>query len=201
MIQSTGVSTPDLIYRFVDEKGAVNYVKRDMMIGRHRHYLPAKITGLLHSKPQTGLSFSKSPRQWWMNGNICFVVDRSKIDVPSHEINGHAIYMLTQMMDDRKAFMSVSKRELEMACERAIRDSLRDPTEVFVVPSIRGLSDVLVEIRIMAEIDKKALMDIRSYCEKFKIPLKNFMIKVSYVDHDPIPTDEDSDNLRGVFAM
>lgn len=161
------------IYRWVDEKAVKSYLRANAMIGRWRHYLPAKVSGLHHSKFQTGLSFSTDDRRWSVAGNVCFVVDRAKLDVPSYDLNGQAIYTLSDMIDLIKngGGVAVSRSDYEAAVRHAIEDSRNDPDEVFVVPAVRDLAAKLIEIR-HTQVEPKTLDLLRSYCDQHGVPLR-----------------------------
>lgn len=160
-----------LIYRWVDEKGCLSYLRSNAMIGRVRHYLPKQLSGAFHSNFKTGLSFSPSPIKWSDSAiPICFVVDRTRLDSPVIDINGQAVFELTGVVDAYKAFHVTSN--MKWYRDNAIQASTDDPDEAFVIGNIRNLSDKLVEIRIRngASLSKKIEDVIEKYCSEHGIP-------------------------------
>ena len=166
-------STPEHLFRWVDDKGAGYYLRSDAMIGRHRHFLPAKISGLFHSKFQTGLSFGMNAHQWGLGGTVCFVVARAKIDVAAHVISGEAIYRLSDFMTRLKlgaGFVSTQEAYPQRLRE-AVAECLAEPDEVFVVPALRNLAAKLVEIRHRNATPKTVRL-LEGYCETHNLPLR-----------------------------
>ena len=144
--------TDAYIVRWVEQKGARQYVRKDAMIGRVRHWVPHEISGLDKIYPKTGLSFGIPDKNWNAHGKegIGFVVDRGRLDNHICDIDGHEIFLMSDAYD-RRRFMVVD--DLPEMRSRAVRASLDDPDEAFVIGDIRDLHSKLLKIHIGPGVD------------------------------------------------
>lgn len=152
-----------LIYRWVDMKATKSYIRLNKMIGRTKHWIPRELIGANKISQKRGISFSELPNKWNVHDDdgICFVLNRDKITNPIIDLNGQAIYELGQYYQDISW-----RRELNA---RAIKRSLADPDEVFVVGDIDDLGNKIDAILIKRESDAMLFKD---YCSEFNIKLR-----------------------------
>ena len=170
-IKENATTTPNLIYRWVDDKAALSYVKLDGMKARFSHYLPAKVSGNYHSKFCKGLSFSHLPDNWRVRGDtdICFALDRTKLPSSAIDINGQATYELGQMMEAWRDFrINPGKDGYNDAVDRVING---DHDEVFVLGNIPNLHECLASIKIGA-CKTKTLEMLEKYCTQYSIQME-----------------------------
>jgi hypothetical protein len=157
------------LYRWVDDKGALAYIRRDAMVGRTKHYIPKAMIPNVNKYGRatwfTGLSFSRDDARWNIAGSCCFVV--SGIPNDCFNINGQAVYNYGQAVASR----SCGPDELQQYEQNAVEDSQNEPDETFVVGNIQMLSKYLAEIRIKNSIPPKVLAAVRSYSEQNNIQL------------------------------
>lgn len=157
----------DEMFRWVDDAAATSYVRIDAMVARHRHFIPKEISGL-HTKAYTGLSFSHSPSSWNAagEGKICFVVSRTKLSNTVVDINGQAIFDLTQEMKS----LSRDRHWVKTYRDRAVEMSERKPDEAFVIGDIRPLSSVLERI-VIFDARPATLARLEAYGELHKVEI------------------------------
>lgn len=167
-------SIPNLIYRWIDERGCMSYLRSNAMIGRVRHFIPRQLSGEFHSNFKTGLSFALDDRSWLNVGTpICFVVRRNALGVPVVNINGQAIYDLSGAEETRRTY-SMDQATYQQYLKNAIEDSKTDPTEAFVIGNIRDLATKLERIHVRPDGDNvspKGTNALRAYCQQYNIPL------------------------------
>lgn len=162
------------LHRWVDYKAARQYIRRNAMIGRVRHWLPHEISGLDKIYPKTGLSFAipGGGSNWNAHGKsaIRFTVDRARLDNHIVDIDGQAIFEFSDIYDARYEMpgLNLFKRRIEVIerC-RAKQD------EAFVIGNIRGLSDKLLAIEIGCEVDSKTREKVGDYARMNDIPLED----------------------------
>lgn len=173
--EAAGDTTP-FMYRWVDEKAAASYLRIDAMVARVRHYLPKKISGHFHSKFITGLSFSHHPTMWRADKDmLCFVVDRTKLKKPNQciDINGQAIYNLTQTVDMLRNYMTqMTRGEFDQQIANVLDDCQTDPDEVFVIGDLRNLGAALAKIMVPPSCSPALLKKLQSYCAQHQIALE-----------------------------
>ena len=162
---------PSNLIRWVERKGASQYVRRDAMIGRVRHWIPHEISGLDKIYPKTGLSFGISGKNWNAHGKegIGFIVDRMLLDNYIYDIDGHEIFLMSDAYD-RRSFMAVEG--LPEMRARAVKASLDDPDEAFVIGDIRKLHSKLIGIRIGSEVDDGTREIVSKYADQHGIKIK-----------------------------
>ena len=162
---------PSHLIRWVDRKGASQYVRRDAMIGRVRHWIPHEISGLDKIYPKTGLSFGIPDKNWNAHGRegIGFVVDRKRLSNHICDIDGHEIFLMSDAYD-RRNFMAVE--DLPEMRARAVRASLDDPDEAFVIGDIRELHRKLIGILIGSEVDDRTRKLVSGYAENHGIEIE-----------------------------
>lgn len=162
---------PSRLIRWVERKAASQYVRRDAMIGRVRHWIPHEISGLDKIYPKTGLSFGLPGRNWNAHGQegIGFVVDRTLLDNHVCDIDGHEIFLLSDAYD-RRRFMAVEDLPQMRAC--AVRASLDDPDEAFIIGDIRELHGKLTGIRIGSEVDDRTRRLVSEYAARHGIEIE-----------------------------
>lgn len=161
--------TPSPIYRWVDAKTARRYMRLDAMIGRTRHWLPRQVTGLDKIYHKRGLSFATEFGRWMdVMLPVGFVVDAEKLDNRIARIDGHQIYLFSDMMDLHRGGLRCLEgmtRQREYAIER----SRTAPDEAFVIGDIRGMSAHVREIVVR---DEPSATLMRPWCEDRNIPLR-----------------------------
>jgi len=158
-----------LVYRWVDARTARRYMRLDAMIGRTRHWLPRQVTGLDKIYPKLGLSFAIEFGRWMdVMLPIGFVVDANALDNRIARIDGHEIYMFSDMMDLHRCGLRCLEG-LTRQREHAIRKSHENPDEAFVIGDIRGLSAHVREIVVR---DDASASLMRPWCEKHAIPMR-----------------------------
>lgn len=155
------------ISRWVDEKGAMNYIRRDAMVGRVRHWLPKEISGLDKIYPKTGLSFAPlgGRSNWNAHGTegICFLVNKNLLSNKVCAINGQAVFEFSQSYDLYK--QHIPQYDLKELRERAIDESENHPDETFVIGNIRDLHSVLTGVQIGVGVSDKTKSAITTYCD------------------------------------
>lgn len=159
---------PSHLIRWVDRKGASQYVRRDAMIGRVRHWIPHEISGLDKIYPKTGLSFGIPGKNWNAHGSegIGFVVDRTRLANHICDIDGHEIFLMSDAYD-RRNFMAVE--DLPEMRARAVKASLDDPDEAFVIGDIRELHGKLIGIRVGSDVDERTRKLVTDYAARHDI--------------------------------
>ena len=162
---------PSRLIRWVDHKAARQYVRRDAMIGRVRHWIPHEISGLDKIYPKTGLSFGLPGKNWNAHGRegIGFIVDRTLLDNHICDIDGHEIFLMSDAYD-RRRLMAVE--DLPEMRARAVRASLDDPDEAFVIGDIRELHTKLLAIWIDEGVDARTRMLVSSYADEHGIAME-----------------------------
>lgn len=164
------MTEPDsLIYRWIDAAGASSYMRHDAMIGRVRHWLPKQISGLDKLYRKRGLSFAMK-FGYWMDEDlpIGFAVDPQEIDNRIVRIDGHQIFLFSDMMDLHRSGLNCSN-SLTRQRSYAIETSLANPDEAFVIGDIRSLASVTrgIVVRNEAAFDR-----MRPWCERHGIPIR-----------------------------
>jgi hypothetical protein len=158
-------SVGDALYRWVDEKGALAYIRRDAMVGRVKHFIPKALIPNANKygrgKWFTGLSFSGDANRWDLTGDCCFVVSNS-IPNDRFNINGQAIYNYGQSITSHTGLLKSYE-------QNAVEDSRNDPDEIFVVGNLPELSRYLVEIRVKSNLSPKTLAVVTTYAEQHGI--------------------------------
>lgn len=164
---------PSRLIRWVDHKGASQYVRRDAMIGRVRHWIPHEISGLDKIYPKTGLSFGIPGKNWNAHGRegVAFIVDRSSIDNHICDIDGHEIFLMSDAYD-RRRLMAVD--DLPETRARAVKASLDDPDEAFVIGDIRELHKKLLGIRVGSDVDERTRKLVTDYAARHDITVEEW---------------------------
>lgn len=161
------------ITRWVDSKGALSYIRSNAMVGRVRHWLPKQISGLDKIYAKTGLSFGipNSRSSWNMHGDdgICFVVDRARLPNLVCNINGQSVFEFSGTYDVR---YSEDRDTVEHYRQRAIKDSLEEPDEAFVVGDIRDLGSKLIKIILRKNVPQPVVKKITDYAEAHHVPVE-----------------------------
>jgi len=161
--------TPALIYRWVDARAAKNYMRRDAMIGRTRHWLPKQVTGLDKIYHKRGLSFAVNFGYWMDVGlPIGFAVDPDSIDNRIARIDGHEIYLFSDMMDLHRSGLRCLEG-MNRQRQYAIEKSHQAPDEAFVIGDIRELSTHVREVVVRDDASHDLMT---SWCADRNIPLR-----------------------------
>jgi len=162
---------PSRLIRWVDRKAASQYVRRDAMIGRVRHWIPHEISGLDKIYPKTGLSFAIPGKNWNAHGRegIGFIVDRNRLANHICDIDGHEIFLMSDAYD-RRSFMAVE--DLPEMRARAVKASLDDPDEAFVIGDVRELHGKLTGIRIGSGVDDRTRRLVSGYADLHGIEIE-----------------------------
>jgi len=162
-------ATQTLIYRWVDARTARRYMRLDAMIGRTRHWLPRQVTGLDKIYPKTGLSFAIEFGRWMdVMLPIGFVVDAGVLDNRIARIDGHQIYLFSDMMDLHRSGLRCLEG-MTAQREHAIRKSLESPDEAFVIGDIRGMAARVREIVVRDDASASLMLP---WCEDRGIPMR-----------------------------
>ena len=158
------------LIRWVDHKAASQYVRRDAMIGRVRHWIPHEISGLDKIYPKTGLSFGIPGKNWNAHSGegIGFTVDRTRLANHICDIDGHEIFLMSDAYDRRRLMAVESLPEMRA---RAVKASLDDPDEAFVIGDIHELHGKLTGIRIGSEVDERTRRCVMEYADRHCIEI------------------------------
>lgn len=186
------------ITRWVDAKAALNYVRRDAMVGRVRHWLPKQLTGLDKIYAKTGLSFGipNSGSNWNAHGEegICFNVDRTRLGNLIADIDGHMVFQFSDAYN--LLAQGVPQTDLARLREVAIRESLAHPDEAFVVGDIRCLSTALIGITIGNQVPTRVAAEIAAYAERHGVPVyRGYQAQIDLERAHPVPEDEEADEV------
>ena len=157
------------IYRWVDARAAASYMRHDAMIGRTRHWLPRQISGLDKLYRKRGLSFAIE-FGYWMDVAlpIGFAIEPTTIDNRIVHIDGHEVYLFSDLMDLCRAGFPEGS-DLARRRESAIEASREKPDEAFVIGDIRNLSSVTREILVR---DDEGERRMRPWCERHGIAVR-----------------------------
>lgn len=158
-----------LVYRWVDRAAAASYMRHDAMIGRTRHWLPREVSGLDRLYRKRGLSFA-TEFGYWMDETlpIGFAVDPETLDNRVVRIDGHAIYLFSDLMDlCRMGFPEGG--DLARRRKNAIETSLKSPDEAFVIGDIRNLSSRVREVIVRDDASERSMS---SWCRDHAIPMR-----------------------------
>lgn len=155
-----------ILYRGVDSKGAMAYVRSDKMTARHVHYI------IEVNKRIKGISTTFDQSKWLGMYDVIFVLNPATISNRMYEIHGQSTYELTDWMDYAASFPNEKNLKiLDVKRSNAKMNSKHSPDEVFIAGNVGQLHTCCSELRYRPSVNQKTLDALIAYGKQFNIPV------------------------------